>query len=60
MKLGNNQYNEFLKRNYLSEELLCSFLTERVKCLWRFSFEFTDFSFVLFAGGNISWEKQGS
>lgn len=51
MKLGNNQYNEFLRRNDLSEELSCSFLTERVKCLCRFSFEFPDFFLWAFCRG---------
>lgn len=57
MKLGNNQYNQFLRRNYLSEEFSYSFLTKRVKCLCRFSFEFTEFFLWVFCRWKCFLEK---
>jgi len=57
MKTGNNQQNEFLRISDLSEYLSCSFLTDASV---DFPLKLLIFSFELFAGGNISWEKQGS
>lgn len=46
IKLGNNQYNEFLRINHLSEELSCSFLIASADFPSNLHF----FSFELFFG----------